>query len=120
MLYFGSRNFGQANYGHELISQATVDEVTTTSNMDVAGYLIFDTCAIDPKAVVNIDIAAGIQRMGYLQIQPTATMIASGIQMEWQAWTNLGQGTATMLSSGYIAWDSQFIDDVTWTTQTVD
>ena len=43
MLYFGSRNFGQANFGHELISQATVDEVTTTSNMDVAGYLIFET-----------------------------------------------------------------------------
>ena len=39
--------------------------------------------------------------------------------MEWQAWTNLGQGTATMNASGYIAWDSQLVDDATWTTQTV-
>ena len=119
MLYFGSRNFGQANYGHELISQAS-DKVTTTSTMQVAGYRLIEDCGIDPKAVVNVDIAAGIQRMGYLQIEPTATMIASGIQMEWKAWTNLGQGTVTMLSSGYIAWDSQFIDSATWTTQTVD
>ena len=42
MLYFGSRNFGQANFGKGLITTA-VDETLTTSNMDVAGYLLFDT-----------------------------------------------------------------------------
>jgi len=119
MLSFGSRNFGQANFGKGLITTA-VDETLTTSNMDVAGYLLFDKCGIDPQATVNVDIAAGIQRMGYLHIKPTATMIGSGIQMEWMGWTNLGQGTVTVLSSGYIAWDSQIVDDETWTTQIVD
>jgi len=120
MLYFGSRNFGQANFGHELISQATVDETLTTSTMQVAGYRRIEDCVLQPVATANIDIAAGIQRMGFLHVQPTATVIASGVQMEWQAWTNLGQGTVTAQVSGFIAWDSQFVDDEIWTTQTVD
>ena len=120
MLYFGSRNFGQANFGHELISQATVDEVTTTSNMDVAGYLIFDTCTLDPQATANIDVAAGIQRMGHLDITPTSTVIASRILMEWHPNLATPISTATTQVSGFIAWDSQFVDDATWTTQTVD
>ena len=119
MLYFGSRNFGQANFGKGLITTA-VDETLTTSTMQVAGYRLIADCAAIPKSVVNVDIAAGIQRMGFLHVQPTATVIASGIQMQWQAWTNLGQGTVTVSSSGYIAWDSQIIPDATWTTQTVD
>ena len=120
MLYFGSRNFGQANYGHELISKATVDEVTTTSNMDVAGYLIFDTCTLDPQAEVNVDIAAGIQRMGHLDIRPTSTIIASRVLMEWHPQLATPNSTTTAFASGFIAWDSQFVDDATWTTQTVD
>ena len=120
MLYFGSRNFGQANYGHELISQATVDEVTTTSNMDVAGYIFFDTCAIDPQVTINVDIAAGIQRMGHLDVRPTSTIITSGILMEWHPQMATPLSTATTQVSGFIAWDSQFVDDATWTTQTVD
>ena len=119
MLYFGSRNFGQANFGKGLITTA-VDETLTTSNMDVAGYLLFDTGTLIPQATVNVDIAAGIQRMGFLHVQPPATVIASGIKMEWMAWTNLGQGTVTVNASGYIAWDSQITPDATWTTQTVD
>ena len=42
MLYFGARNFGQANFGKGLITTA-VDETLTNSNMDVAVYLLFDT-----------------------------------------------------------------------------
>tara|TARA_R100000656_G_scaffold122710_1_gene98524 strand:- start:550 stop:912 length:363 start_codon:yes stop_codon:yes gene_type:complete len=120
MLYFGSRNFGQANFGHELISEAAVDETLTTSNMDVAGYLLFNTGTSIPKAVVNVDVAAGIQRMGHMKITPTSTVIASKVLMQWQAWTNLGVGTATMDASGFIAWDSQLEDDATWTNQIVD
>ena len=120
MLYFGSRNFGQANFGHELISQATVDEVTTTSNMDVAGYLIFDTCTLDPQATANIDVAAGIQRMGHLDIRPTSTIITSGIIMEWHPQMATPKSTALTQVSGYIAWDSQLVDSTTWTPQIVD
>ena len=120
MLYFGSRNFGQANYGHELISQASVDEVTTTSYMDVAGYLIFDKCTLDPQAVINVDVAAGIQRMGHLDIRPTSTVIASRILMEWHPQLATPKSTVTNQISGYIAWDSQLTDATTWTEQIVD
>ena len=119
MLYFGSRNFGQANFGKGLITTA-VDENMATSNMDVAGYLLFDTCTLDSKATTNVDIAAGIQRMGHIHIKPTTTVIMSGILMEWSARTNLGSGTSTMQSSGYIAWDGQLVSDTTWTTQIID
>ena len=119
MLYFGSRNFGEGNWGKGLITTA-VDETLTTSTMQVAGYNFFNTGTLIPKAVVNVDIAAGMVRLGYLNITPDATMIASKILMEWQAWTNLGVGTATMDVSGKIAWDSQLVDDGSWTTQTVD
>ena len=120
MLYFGSRNFGQANFGHELISQATADEVLTTSNMDVAGYLIFDTCTLDPQAVVNVDVAAGMVRLGHLDIRPTSTIITSGILMEWHpSMASIASSNTTQIS-GFIAWDSQFVDEGTWTTQTVD
>jgi len=119
MLYFGSRNFGQANFGKGLIATA-VDENLTTSTMQVTGYRIFTNCSLDPKAVVNVDVAAGVQKHGFFHIQPTATVIASGVKMEWSAWTNLGQGTVTAQASAYIAWDSQLIPDATWTNQTVD
>ena len=119
MLYFGSRNFGQANFGKGLITTA-VDENLSTSTMQVAGYRLIADCTLVPKATTNVDISSGIQRIGYLHIKPTATVIASGIKMEWQAWNNLGSATSTMQSSGYIAWDSQLVDDSIWTTQIVD
>jgi len=45
-------------------------------------------------------------------------MIASKILMRWVARTNPGV-EATMQVSGKIGWDSQFVDDATWTNQTV-
>ena len=120
MLYFGSRNFGQANFGAELISQSAVDETLSTSTMEVAGYRLIEDCVLQPVGTANVDIAAGIQRMGYFHIKPTATVIASGVKMEWMAWTNLGVGTVNMDVSGHIAWDSQLVADATWTTQIVE
>ena len=119
MLYFGSRNFGQANFGKGLIT-TSVDENLSTSNMNVAGYLIFDTCTLDPTATVNVDIAGGIQRLAHLHVKPSSTVIMSGVMMEWQSWIDLGTGTGTLLPSGYIAWDSQYVTDTLWTTQQVD
>jgi hypothetical protein len=87
--------------------------------MQVAGYNFFNTGTISNKPTTNVDIAAGMVRLGYLNITPDTTIITSGIKMEWRAWTNLGQGTVNMDVSGYIAWDSQLTDDATWTTQTV-
>ena len=119
MLYFGSRNFGQANFGKGLI-QTAVDETLTTSNMDVAGYLLFNTGTLIPKSVTNVDIAAGIQRMGFLSITPTATVIASKLLMEWHpSMANISPSNTT-LASGYVAWDSQLIDDAVWSEIIVD
>jgi len=111
MLGFGSRNFGQANFGYG-IRQVSVDEVATVSTMMVAGYRLIEDCTIDPQAVVNVDVAAGIVRLANMKITPEATMIASKILM------NPGV-EATMQVSGKIGWDSQFVDDATWTNQTV-
>ena len=119
MLYFGSWNFGQANFGKGLITTA-VDETLTTSTMQVAGYRLIADCTIDPQAVVNVDIAPYRIFSGYAHLQPTATVITSGVKMEWQAWTNLGVGTATVQTSGKLAWDLQLTDDATWTNQTVE
>ena len=118
MLYFGSRNFGQANFGKGLITTSVSN--STTSSMGVAGYLLFNTCTLDPTATTNVDIAGGIQRTGNLHVKPSSTVTMSGIKMEWKASVSLGTGTGTMMSSGYIAWDSQFIPTTTWTTQEVD
>jgi len=117
MLGFGSRNFGQANFGYG-IRQVSVDEVATVSTMMVAGYRLIEDCTIDPQAVVNVDVAAGIVRLANMKITPEATMIASKILMRWVARTNPGV-EATMQVSGKIGWDSQFVDDATWTNQTV-
>lgn len=119
MLYFGSRNFGQANFGRGLITTA-VDESQTTSNMDAAGYILFDTSTFLNTATTNVDIAGGIQRNVTINISPTSTVITSGILMKWQAFGDLGVGTSTVSASGYIAWDSQLVSDGTWTTQIVD
>ena len=119
MFYFGSRHFGQANFGYG-VGVRTVDEVQTTSNMGVAGYLLFSDCTVESNGVSNTDVAGGIERIAYLHIKPSATVTMSGLQMRWSARVDLGTGTAAMSSSSYIAWDSQFISDSVWTTQEVD
>jgi len=83
MLGFGSRNFGQANFGYG-IRQVSVDEVATVSTMMVAGYRLIEDCTIDPQAVVNVDVAAGIVRLANMKITPEATMIASKILRKQQ------------------------------------
>ena len=119
MLYFGSRNFGQANFGKGLITTA-VDETLTTSTMQVAGYRLIADCAVDPGGVVNVDVAAGMVRLGHLDIRTTSTIITSGILMEWHpSMARIASSNTTQIS-GFIAWDSQFVDEGTWTTQTVD
>jgi hypothetical protein len=44
----------------------------------------------------------------------------SGVKMEWVARVDLGIAKGTVPTFGYIAWDSQYITDTTWTTQEVD
>tara|TARA_R100000808_G_scaffold4228_1_gene14079 strand:+ start:916 stop:1275 length:360 start_codon:yes stop_codon:yes gene_type:complete len=119
MLYFGSRNFGQANFGKGLIKTA-IDESQSTGTMAVAGYNFFTTSTLHSKGVVNVDIASGLVQGGYLDIPATTIIRMSGIKMTWKPQMATPKGTGTVSASGFLAWDSQLVDETTWTTQTVD
>lgn len=119
MLYFGSRNFGQANFGKGLITTA-VDENKSTSTMMVAGYNYFNTGTYHAHGTVNIDIASGLVQGGFLDLAATGITIMSGIKMEWHPQMATPLSTATTNVAGKLAWDSQLVDDGSWTTQTVD
>jgi len=118
MLSFGSRNFGQANFGYG-IRQVSVDEIATTSTMQVAGYRFFNTSTLHSKGITNVDIASGLLQGAFIDITATATVIVSGIKMEWHPQMTTPQSTATVYIAGKLAWDSQLVDDTTWTDQTV-
>ena len=118
MLYFGSRNFGAGNWGKGLITTA-VDESKSTSTMMVAGYRFYDTSTLHSTGIVNVDIASGLVQGGFLDLTATGTTIVSGIKMIWNPQYSLTSAISTAQTSGFIAWDSQLVDDATWTTQTV-
>jgi len=49
----------------------------------------------------------------------TGTTIMSGIKMTWKPQIPNMSAIGTIQNSGFIAWDSQLVDDAIWTTQTV-
>ena len=118
MLGYGSAKFGQANYGRGII-QSNACIIPETVNIDVYPSVEYVAYAHN-KATVNVDSFGGIILGAWIEIEPESTIIASGIKMTWAGWSFLGVGTSTVDSAGYIAWDSQLVDDSTWTTQTID
>ena len=118
MLYFGSRNFGQANFGKGLITTA-VDETSSTSTMVANGYLIFDDCRVNPNAVTTAQFAGGRVQGSFFHVATNSALSASGIKMIWDG--NLRMEVAvTTLVSGYVAWDGQQISETIWTNQNID
>ena len=118
MLYFGSRNFGQANFGKGLIKTA-VDESQSTGTMAVAGYNYFNTGHWHGQGTANIDIASGLVQGGFVNIPADSTIRMSGIKMTWKPQMAAPKATTTISASGFLAWDSQLVEETTWTTQTV-
>ena len=119
MTGFGSRNFGQSNFGYGL-SVRTVDEVTTQSSMDAAGYLIFNTGSINPKATTNVDIASGLLQGVFVLISAKNTTIMSGIKMQWHPHVANTTVTTNVDVTAKLAWDGQTVPDTTtWTNQLV-
>ena len=112
MIGFGSRNFGQANFGYGL-SARTVDEVTTQSSMDAAGYLIFNTGAARPLATSNADIASGLLQGGFVLINSKNTTIMSGIKMQWRPHVAVTSIISNTDVSAKLAWDGQTVPDTT-------
>jgi hypothetical protein len=118
MLYFGSRNFGQANFGKGLIT-TSVDESLSTSSMDVSGFRIYNTSTFDNKSVSNTDIASGLLQGAFLKTNSTGTTIASGIKMFWHPQMPVTTSTTNIDVSAKLAWDGQNVSDTIWTTQEV-
>jgi len=116
MLGFGSANFNQGRYGIG-VQQGFVNPLSTT-DIQVANHVIWPGFAHN-NSTVNVDIFGGLIKGSFLDIQGTTTIYASNILMTWDGNVDLGSGTSTVYSSGYIAWDSQLVDDATWTTQTI-
>lgn len=119
MLYFGSRNFGQANFGKGLI-KTSIDESQSTSTMMVAGYNYFNTGHWHGQGTADIDIASGLVQGGFVNIPADSTIRMSGIKMTWKPQMAAPKATTTISASGFLAWDSQLVEETTWTTQTVD
>ena len=119
MLYFGSRNFGQANFGKGLI-KTSIDESQSTSTMMVAGYNYFNTGHWHGQGTADIDIASGLVQGGFVNIPAASTIRMSGIKMTWKPQMAAPKATTTISASGFLAWDSQLVEETTWTTQTVD
>ncbi len=117
MLGFGSANYGQATYGKG-VQQGFV-KPTSVADVQVANYAIWAGFAHN-NSTVNVDIFGGLIQGAFAEFQGTTTIYASNILMTWDGNLDLGSGTATMYSSGIIAWDGQTVSDSTWTTQTVE
>ena len=118
MLGFGSANFNQGRFGIG-VQQGFVKPLST-ADVQVANHVIwsgYPTEAINATSTALI--FGGIIKGSFLDIQGTSTIYASNILMTWDGNVDLGSGTSTVYSSGYIAWDSQLVDDATWTTQTI-
>ena len=116
MLGFGSANFNQGRFGIG-VQQGFVKPLSTV-DVQVANHVIWPGFAQN-NATVNVDIFGGIIKGSFADIQGTSTIYASNILMTWNGNVDLGSGTSTVYSSGYIAWDSQLVADATWTTQTI-
>ena len=118
MLYFGSRNFGQANFGKGLITTA-VDENLSTSSMGVAGYRFFNTSAYLNQSIANADVASGLVQGAFLKTSGTGITIVSGIKMFWHPQQPITGATTDMDVSAKLAWDGQQVPETIWTNQIV-
>ena len=116
MLGFGSANFNQGTFGKG-VQQGFVKPASVV-DVQVANYAIWPGFAHN-DATANVDIFGGLIKGAFVDIQGTATIYASKILMTWDGNLDLGSGTSTVYSTGYIAWDSQLVTDATWTTQTI-
>ena len=116
MLGFGSAKFKQGTYGKG-VQQGFIKPIGTV-DVQVANYVIWPGFAHN-HGTVNVDVFGGLIKGSFIDIQGTSTIYASNILMTWDGNVDLGSGTSTVYSSGYIAWDSQLVSDATWTNQTV-
>ena len=118
MLGFGSAKFNQGTYGKGVqqgfVKSAAVADVQVANHAIWAAY---PTYSIDGTATALF--FGGLIQGAFLDIQGTTTIYASNILMTWDGNLDLGSGTSTIYSSGYIAWDGQSVADTTWTTQTI-
>tara|TARA_R110000824_G_scaffold60348_1_gene161399 strand:+ start:208 stop:567 length:360 start_codon:yes stop_codon:yes gene_type:complete len=118
MLGYGSANFNQGRYGIG-VQQGFVNPASV-ADVQVSNHVIWSpvpTYSINASSVALI--FGGLIQGALVDIQGTSTVYANNVLMRWAGNLDLGSGTSTVYSSGYIAWDSQLVADATWTNQTV-
>ena len=116
MLGYGSANFNQGTWGKGI--QQGFLKNTSTVDVQVASLATWVGYAHN-RSTVSVDFFGGLTLGAFADFQGTSTMYASKILMTWDGNLDLGSGTSTMYSSGFIAWDGQLVSDATWTTQTI-
>ena len=118
MLGFGSANFNQGTYGKG-VQQGFV-KPASVADVQVACHALWEAY---PTFSINATGTAlffgGLIKGAFLDIQGTGTIYSYPNGIVWKGNLNLGIGTSTIYSSGFIAWDGQLVADATWTTQTV-
>ena len=118
MLGFGSAKFNQGRYGIG-VQQGFVKPVSTV-DVQVACHALWEAYpTFSINAIGTALFFGGLIQGAFLDIQGTGTIYSYPNGIVWNGNLNLGIGTSTIYSSGYIAWDGQLVDDATWTTQTV-
>ena len=116
MLGFGSAKFNQGRFGIG-VQQGFVKSASV-ADVQVANHVIWPGFAHN-NATTNVDIFGGLNKGAFAYIQGTGTIYSYPNGIVWNGNLDLGSGTSTVYSSGYIAWDSQLVSDTTWTNQTV-
>jgi len=113
---FGSAIFNQGTYGKGvMLGHSDMDASATVKNFGVAEWMATHTHIDSLSVLKNF---GGIFLGGNTFVQGASNM-KSHPNMIWAGFeTTTNQSIVSI--SGYIAWDSQLVDEATWTTQIVD
>ena len=117
MLGFGSAKFNQGTSGKG-VQQGFV-KPASVADVQVANYALWESGYINNNATTTVIFFGGLIQGAFIDIQGTGTIYSYPNGIVWKGNLDLGIGTSTIYSSGFIAWDSQLVDDGSWTTQTV-
>jgi len=116
MIGFGSEIFSQGTFGKGVMQgHIDLDATSTVKTFGVAEWEATNAL-INSSGVLKP--FGGLIKGGTTYIE-TITSMYSYPNFTWAGF-DIASETATVSTSGYIAWDGQLIPDATWTTQIID
>jgi len=113
---FGSANFSQGTYGKGVMKGHT--EMDATSTVKTFGIAEWTATHSFINSETSVKANGGVF-MGGNSFMQSVTNLKSHPNMIWAGYETSSNQTA-FFASGHIAWDSQLVDDSTWTTQIVE